>query len=794
MINRITFFAALMLLLASHPLFADDATKREDELVRFVKGNCADCHTGASAEAGFDVSRISGKLEDANTFRDWVKVYDRVAAGEMPPKDARELKPEERDGFLKDSKGWLIGYQQTQFDLYGRVHGKRLTNLQLERTLQDLLAIDIPLAYQMPKDMRAHNFSTVVEAQQMSHFQMQQHIHVVDLALDEAFEQAVSTEEPEVRELSAEKMERKRNHCREPEVIDGDIVVWPSRLEFYGRNPATTVKEDGWYRVTLHGVHALRSPEKHGVWCTIRSGRGSSNAPLLYWIGAFEATDEKKDVTVTAWIKAQDMLEIRPYDATLKTIPSPGGHVYTGDGMKTEGAPGMAIHSITMERLMPDREAIRKVLFGDLEVKLPKKKNEAAELVSDAVEVDTRKLVESFCQKALRRPIDTNMVDRYHELLMEEYKKGLPLMDAVRLAYRAVLCSPRFLYFDEEAGPLDDYALASRLSYFLWNSMPDAELMGLAEKGKLRQKEVLHQQVERMLEHPRGAEFIKHFAAEWLELSEIDFTDPDRRMFPTFDVIVQNGMLDETHAFLEYLLDENLSVANLIDSDVTFVNSRLARYYGIDDVEGDALRKVELKPIHHRGGLLTNGSILKVTANGTNTSPVLRGVWLCDRILGVEVPPPPQNVPAIEPDIRGATTIRELLEKHKSDENCASCHKKIDPPGFALESYDPSGQFRRTYGNAARRKKNDPVVDVSGQLPDGREFDDVDEFQELLLKDVSPIAKNLAAKLITYSTGSPISFADRSRLDELVNEVRDDDFGFRSIVHATVESPLFLNK
>ncbi len=279
---------------------------------------------------------------------------------------------------------------------------------------------------------------------------------------------------------------------------------------------------------------------------------------------------------------------------------------------------------------------------------------------------------------------------------------GASFPQALRTSYRAILCSARFLYFQEPNGKLDDYAIASRLSYMLWNSMPDETLFQLAQAGKLREPGVLTEQLTRMLHKDRGQQFVRDFADEWLELSEIDFTSPDRRTHPDFDVIVQEAMLAETYHFLQDMLDENLSVRGLIDSDSTFANGRLARFYGLDfydrvEANTHAIQRVPVQAGTHRGGLLAQGAILKVTANGTHTSPVLRGVWVARRVLGVDIPPPPANVPAIEPDIRGAKTIREQLAKHRSQGECASCHSKIDPLGFALENFDAAGKWRDVY-------------------------------------------------------------------------------------------------
>ena len=249
---------------------------------------------------------------------------------------------------------------------------------------------------------------------------------------------------------------------------------------------------------------------------------------------------------------------------------------------------------------------------------------------------------------------------------MEALDEGQDLTAALRVGYRAVLCSPRFIYLTELPGKLDDYAIATRLSYLLTGSTPDQELTKLADAGRLHDPSLIREQVERLLCGSGARRFVQDFAAEWLDLDQIDFTEPDRKLHPDFDSIVQQSMLDETHLYLETLLCQNLSVRNLIASDFTFVNSRLARFYDIEGIEGDELRRCELQARHRRGGVLTQGAILKVTANGSNTSPVVRGVWVSERLLGVPIPPPPGNVPAIEPDIRGAKTIREMLAKHRS--------------------------------------------------------------------------------------------------------------------------------
>jgi hypothetical protein len=400
-----------------------------------------------------------------------------------------------------------------------------------------------------------------------------------------------------------------------------------------------------------------------------------------------------------------------------------------------------------------------------------------------------------FANRAFRRPVAAEDVAPYIGMAHEALDGGGSLLEALRGGYRALLCSPRFLYFHENPGLLDDYALASRLSYFLWNTMPDAELLKLAASGRLSDKRVLRGQAERMLADERGQNFVKDFASEWLDLSLIDFTEPDRKLHPQFDIVVQQSMLDETHAFLQTLLDDNLSVGNLIDSNFTFLNSRLARFYEIDRVNSDELTRVELRPEDHRGGLLTQGAILKVTANGTTTSPVIRGVWVSERLLGQHVPPPPAGVPAIEPDIRGATSIRDMLAKHRSQASCAACHTKIDPAGFALENFDPAGQWRDNYLAFDRgRRSRGTKIDASYELSDGRRFENIDGFQKLVLSQPETLARNVAEKLLTYGSGAPITFADREAVEQIAHRAGDSNYGFRSLLLALIEHPIFLSK
>ncbi|WP_233200243.1 DUF1592 domain-containing protein [Blastopirellula marina] len=762
-----------------------------------LENQCYDCHQGESAEAGLDLEELTFDLNDAITLQRWVRVYDRVESGEMPPSDYAELEPEAKSQFLKVTHQGIVAHQKALQQEQGRVRGRRLTRKQIERSLQDLLAIDIPLKTFLPEEAKTEGFTTVADGQGMSYFQIAAHLNTVDAALDEAFRRALSPADEYHRDFDAEGVCRTnpKRRCREPEMRKGQAVIWSGGPIYYGRMPATTAPEDGWYRFEVT-VSGLKLPKTGGVWSTVRTGPCVSSAPLLEDVTTFEAMEKPKTIEFVTWLPKKHMLEIRPGDRTLKKGRFPGGQVGTGEG-EDQDLPGIAFDRVVMQRIHTNGndEQVRKYLFGDLKIEPSKDTKKPWKVISKNPRADMETLLTAFASRAFRRPVTSSEIEPYVAEVNAALDNKADFADALRLGYRALLCSPRFLYFTEEPGPLDDWEIATRLSYFLAGSTPDAELAELAATGKLHQPKVLKQQVRRLLDGKRGDQFLKDFAAEWLELDQIDFTQPDTKLFGSFDTVVQDAMLAETETFLQAILHENLSVTHLIDSDFTFLNSRLARYYVIDGIPGDELRRVTLDPKSHRGGLLTQGAIMKVTANGSNTSPVVRGVWVAERLLGVDIPPPPSNVPAVEPDIRGATTIREQLAKHRSQGECASCHAKIDPAGFALENFDPTGRWRDNYLKSNGRKvTKGPAIDSSYEMPDGRKFDNIDDFRSLVVQNPQRLAANVAEKLLMYGTGGVIEFADREVVEKIAQQSATDDYGLRTLVEEVAVSPLFLSK
>jgi hypothetical protein len=420
-------------------------------------------------------------------------------------------------------------------------------------------------------------------------------------------------------------------------------------------------------------------------------------------------------------------------------------------------------------------------------------------------------VIENFAAKAFRRPLEAGEADRFIKLAQDALAGGGSFVEATKLGLRGVLTSPQFLLFDEVPGPrLSDFALASRLSYFLWSTLPDDELMRVADAKKLQEPETLKSQVKRLLSDKRSQAFVKNFAGQWLDLRSIDATSPDTTLYPEFDEMLKYAMVGETEAFFTEILHHDLPVKNFIHSDFLMLNRRIAHHYGVgtDVAKSEEFVRVKLPADSLRGGLLTQASILKVTANGTVSSPVLRGGWMMKRLLGQPPPPPPPGIPGVEPDTRGASTIREILAKHSNAENCAGCHAKIDPPGFALESFDVIGGWRDRYRSKEKgdrpsaKVENRGVwqykvslpVDPTGQLADGRPFKDIKEFKQHLLAQPADVQRCLTEKLLTYATGAAPTYTDGQAVNDIVAKSLKQGGGLKTFVTELVLSETFRRK
>ena len=467
----------------------------------------------------------------------------------------------------------------------------------------------------------------------------------------------------------------------------------------------------------------------------------------------------------------------------------------------------------------PVRQQSRSSMARPRNAAIPKEEQEPPleSVFSGQPQEDATRLLAGFLRRAFRRPVSADEVKGYVQIVTREMANKACFEDAMKEACKAALCAPDFLFVGEtvsasERAPrirLTDHALAERLALWLWNSLPDEELLALADEGRLSLPGSLKKQTDRLLADPRSERFIADFTDQWLDLRKIDATQPDFRIYPESREHLKHSMIAETRAFLRELITKDLSVTHLVKSDFAMLNQSLATHYGVPGVTGCAIRRVPLPSDSPRGAFLTQAAVLKVTANGTTTSPVTRGAWINERILGNPIPPPPASVPALDPDTRGAATIREKLEKHRADPSCAGCHAKMDPPGFALETFDVIGGFRDRYrslsagnelidfrfdsGFDPRVRLNQPV-DPSGQLATGEPFKNLADFQALVLRNPESLAANMTSQLLMYATGSEPHYSDRREIARILAQTKANRYGLRSLIDAIVESELFLTK
>jgi len=552
------------------------------------------------------------------------------------------------------------------------------------------------------------------------------------------------------------------------------------------------------FRISAHGFQSGGKPVTFRV--TAGNTRLAGKSGL---VGYFDAPADKPTVfEFELFMEPRTTIALLPYGlAGANTIKQVGADAWQG--------PGLAVQWVEVEGPLYDSwpPPSHRRIFGDLAQAPAPIYNfrNRVEVVSQDPEADAARILRAFARRAFRRAVTDADLKPYLALVRAKLADKSSFEQAVRAGLIAVMVSPDFLFLREKPGKLDDFALASRLSYFLWSTMPDDELLTLAEQGRLSQPDTLRGQVERLLRDPKAAAFTENFVGQWLGLRDIDFTEPSHILYPEFDHMLKVSMLRETELFFAEVLKDDLSLTNFVTSDFTMLNGRLAKHYGIAGVDGWEMRKVKLPPDSHRGGVLTMASVLKVTANGTHTSPVVRGAWVMDRILGTPPPRPPADVPAIEPDIRGALTIREQLAKHRQHASCAVCHVKIDPPGFALESFDVIGGWRDNYRTSGRGEPvvvdgrrmpyhKGPKVDPADVMPDGQKFANIDEFKQILLKDRDQLARALTVKLLTYATGAAPQTADQAEVEAIVQKIRTRNYGLRTLVHEIVQSKLFQTK
>ena len=759
---------------ASH----DDAALSGPQVRTLLAASCGDCHMDGAAEGNFALDLLPDDLTDAETRRRWTLMLDRIAAGEMPPQDADPLVDQDRVALLAAAGASLHAADAASREVVLR----RLGRVEYENTVRDLFGVDVAVADRFPVDAVRGGFDNNGAALALSAELIETYLEVADAVIDAALGPVAPPKsvalDTEVRELVNHTMYDKWYKLLE---IDGGTVVYSSNFGAGSQLNGFKAPSDGTYRIRLD-VSAYQSDEPVLMQVQLGQLTRSGSKRLA---GFYEAPPSGRTIEIVAPLSQGDSVYPRPY-GTTNNISAFLQKDYRREKLLQFDGAGLKIDRVRIDGPLdawppPSRSR----LLGDVDP--------ATATAPDAAAIFARLLPRAF-----RRPVPPEQTQRYAGRVAELMADGRSFDEALRWTLRAMLCSAEFLFLEEPAtveseNAIDDFALAGRLSYFLWSSMPDEELRAVAGSGRLSEPAVLAEQTARMLRDPKAEALVTNFAAQWLDLREIDATSPDTKLYPDFDEFLQHSMVGETHAFVRAVLRENRSVREFIDSDWAMLNRRMARHYGLAGPPYDALgvgfERVPLPPGSVRGGLMTQASVLKITANGANTSPVTRGVWMLENLMGIHPPPPPPNVPAVVPDVSGAQTLRQLLAAHRSDGSCNSCHRKIDPPGFALEEFDAIGAWRDSYRFQGSRRLL--PVDSSGQTPQGEQFADVRQYKRLLMTQIDQVAAGLADKLLTYATGRTVGFSDRPVVDAIVDQVADRDYRFADLIHAVVQSPSF---
>lgn len=736
----------------------DKATDQtfEKKITPFLKAHCVSCHNSKKEAGGLSLEVYANEAHARKDRKTWESIQKALASGDMPPK--KQPRPP------KDDLAFVIDWIETTLTKVdctgpkdpGRVTLRRLNRVEYNNTIRDLCGVTITPADDFPADDVGYGFDNIGDVLSLQPILLEKYMTAADKVLESALV-------PLDRIASSRQVFRTQN-----------ILVFPRSAKSGEPRPKITFTSegsaflekfnfpaDGSYtiRVRAWGESANGEPAKFtisigGKELKTISVDAPSDKPATYeWTGSLVSDTKRIEIVFANPSSNKDKDKSRKLGVETIEIEGP-----IGGG----------------NRKLP--ESTKKIL-----VSIPKTKEENTE--------SARKVVSDFARRAFRRPVRADEVSRLIKLYELAESQGEGFDKAIRLPLKAILVSPHFLFRieDDPKEPdsvrnLNDYELATRLSYFLWSTMPDEELHAVASRGELHKPEVLKNQVIRMIADDKSKALIENFAGQWLQLRSLKTISPDRGTFKNWDDALRNAMIKESETYFHNIVKNDLSILELLDSDYTFVNSRLAQHYGIPNVYGSDFRKVKL-PDRRRGGVLTQASVLTVTSNPTRTSPVKRGKWVLENLLGTPPPPPVPDVPELPPVGQLKGTLRQQMEQHRENPTCANCHAKLDPLGFGLENFDGIGGWRD--------KDNNQPVDSSGVLPDGNKFAGPEELRKVLMSKSDLFRRCLAEKLLTYSLGRGLEYYDKCILDEITGKLKAGQDRFSSLVLAIVASDAF---
>jgi mono/diheme cytochrome c family protein len=766
----------------------------------FLTQHCDRCHNADKQKGEFRVDTLSRDFASGASAHHWAEVMGKISAGEMPPKKEPQPNAAEAARVVDWLAGKLKEGEAARLAARERISFHRLTRDEYAATIRDLLGVqyDATDPTGLPEDSDWNGFERIGSVLSLSPAHIEKYFIAAESILTEAFPPKPVTKilsrrdaidlrgGPNRQELKAQGLENKVR-----------VDLWPGADLQGGRiGPGSALPASGEYRVRiqLSGLKPKNGRAPHLAFYAVDLDR------MLFEQDVVAPEDKPTIVEFTTHLPAGN-INLR----LTNDVPGPSNLPRSG-----RSDPRIPFFSIKEGRrpwqtkLTDDEgQPILPFLIVDwIEWEGPLGAGQPTYAQREYTPATpdlpgAQAALTKFMERAFRRPVQAGEVARYLKVIEGELKSGEKFDSAYRAGLLAVLCSKDFLYVIEGAADaprdrLTDWELASRLSYFLWGTMPDAALFDAARKGVLSNPAELAAQTRRMLADPKAHNFVESFTRQWLQLRKVGMFPPDKKLYPNYDTYLEKSMVGETTAFFAEVLRNNLTLREFIDSNWTMMNARLAAHYGMPGVEQDRFVRVPLKPEDRRGGVLTHASVLSLTSDGTRHRPVHRGKWVLESIIGRPPPPPPANVKPIEPTpaTQPKATLRMKLEAHKSDANCAACHAKIDPLGLAFDNYDAIGRWR-TEEVVSDGAGSNPKVDASGELPDGRRFKDAGEFKKLLLSDIDSFNAAFIEKLATYATRRTMTYDDREALTTIANKSRQSDYRLMNLIEAFVTSDLF---
>ena len=795
---RFVFSGLLVFWNGAMPAYGEDPPADYKTLGKaFVEKYCSKCHSSEDPQAELVLTRFSDSDSILRERKIWMNVMKQVQSASMPPKEESTPSVSESEKFVEHIKAIFDHADRNAKPEAGRVTMRRLNRLEYKNTIRDLIGVDFDPTSEFPSDDIGYGFDNIGDVLSLPPVLMERYLDAADGILA----RAITPDPPAVpkRHLSSQ--------YTEPASAD----VAAKLIENSYRRLDTSTKEGielgpihTQYQWDASGEYTFRT-KLYGVSSDAQNVQGvillhgkdlpnpSSDAELDSISGNFPRPARiLKTFEVTA--KAADQAQV--IEVNIPALAN-RDRVMVGQLKKPEGQSA----KLYIEHLALD---------GPLDTRPESHRRLLAVTAGKSVPEQTREALGRFMRKAYRRIVEPEELEKLSQWVDKMTAGGEKWEAAMQIAMQAVLCSPKFLFRVEpddrpasaDIRSLDAFAVATRLSYFLWSSMPDDLLLEAAEKGTLEQELASH--VHRMLADERSSALIQSFSTQWLQIQRLESFAADTQSFPSFNAKLKSAMLRETELFFESVLRENRSVLELIDTNYTFLNETLAKHYGIADtvgnwmgqpaskpdgkpIQGDTFQRVSLQD-RNRGGLITQASVLAVTSNPTRTSPVKRGRWILEQFLGAPPPPPPPNVPELPSKSEDVSTasLRKRMEVHRQNPSCANCHAKMDPIGFALENYDAVGAYRTKDGAFD--------IDASGEFADGSKFSGPGDLKSIILAKREDFVRCLAEKMLTYALGRGLEYYDRPTIEKIVRSMPGQEYKIQGMIQEIVLSEPFLKR